>query len=359
MKRIALLLFSTLIFAASCEKEQTKNSCSESEQPKEPALLSINISTPATKASGSEHGNSASDSKINSLDILIFNNAEGAEYGLIEVYKNFTGDQLSDLSNIKILTTTGQKKLFIIGNSHISNTLKSITKYSDFQAIESSLLKENTGDFCMIYTADREFSYYNSLTANLARFVSRIKLGSLKTNFVGGPFEGMSLNNVKIYLLNAHSTKLMHDGKEPNNGRILNYKQANISDYQNSGIESFLYEAIDEPLTPTGEITSRYFYCYENLIDSETALNRYTRLVIEGELNGKTYYYPISINRNMFGYVHTNRHCGVQRNTSYTINCVISGVGSNNPDHIIEKKTITISVNITDWEEIGETDINF
>lgn len=359
MKRIALLLFSTLIFAASCEKDQTKNSCSEAEQTKEPALVSINICTPATKASGSEHGNSTSDPKINSLDILIFNYAYGAEHGLIEVYKHLSGDQLSNLSKIEIMSTVGHKKLFVIGNSHASNTLKSITKFSELQAIESSLLKENTGDFCMMYTAERDFTTYTSIAANLTRFVARVKLSSLKTNFTGGPFEGMSLNNVKLYLLNAHSTKLLHNGEDPTNGTIFNSKQLSISDYQNSGIESFLYEAIDEPLTPSGEITSRYFYCYENLINTETASNRYTRLVIEGELNGTTYYYPININRELFGYVYTNGHRGVKRNASYSINCVISGVGSNNPDKIIENKTITISISVTDWEEIGETVINF
>ena len=70
MKKTTLLLFTAFAImasAVSCQKEQIKNNIPLEEQAKESALLSINICTPATKAQGSEHGNSANDAKINTL----------------------------------------------------------------------------------------------------------------------------------------------------------------------------------------------------------------------------------------------------------------------------------------------------
>ncbi len=362
MKKITLLLFASvalLASVASCQKEQIKNNTPSEEQAKESALLSIKICTPATKAQGSEHGNSANDAKINTLEILIFNNGAGAENGLLEVYKNLSGSQLTDLSNIEITATTGAKKIFIIGNSHIGNTLKSITKYSDFEAIESSLLKENTQDFCMTYSSETTLAPVTEITAELTRMVARIKLGTLKTNFTGTSFEGKSLEDVKIYLLNAHSNKLLYNGEAAGSNSIFNYKRAATSDYESAEMEGILYEEINSPLSPSSEITSRFFYCYENLLASETASDRFTRLVIEGKLNGTTYYYPININREGFGYVETTSHKGVKRNASYSINCTITGIGSNDPDEIIENSTISVDITVTEWEDVDSAEINF
>ncbi len=362
MKKTTLLLFTAFAImasAVSCQKEQIKNNIPLEEQAKESALLSINICTPATKAQGSEHGNSANDAKINTLEILIFNNEQGAENGLLEVYKNLSGSQLTDLSNIEITATTGAKKLFIIGNSHIGNTLRSITKYSDFEAIESSLLSENTQDFCMTYSSETTLAPVTEITADLTRLVARVKLGSLKTNFTGTSFEGKSLEDVKIYLLNAHSNKLLYNGNAPSNSTIFNYKRAKTSDYESAEMNGILYESISSPLAPLGEITSHYFYCYENLLELETETDRYTRLVIEGKLNGTIYYYPININREGFGYVSTTSHKGVKRNASYSINCTITGIGSNNPDEIIENSTISVDITVTEWEDVDSAEINF
>ena len=361
MKKITLLSVATLtlLFAASCQKEQMKENCLPEEKTEEQALLTIDISAAATKASGSEHGNSANDAKINSLDILIFNNEEGTGNGRLEVYRNLSGSQLTNLSDIKITATTGAKKLFIIGNSHNGSTLKNITHYSDFEAVESSLLKENVRDFCMTYSCETTLAPVTEITAQLTRMVARVKLGTLKTNFTGTAFEGSSLNDVKIYLLNAHSNKLLHNGEAPGNSTVFNYKRAKTSDYENAEMEGILYETVNTPLTPGNEITSKYFYCYENLLDSETVSDRYTRLVIEGKLNGTTYYYPININREGFGYAATTSHKGVKRNASYSINCVISGIGSDNPDEIIENSAISVDITVTDWEDVETAEINF
>ena len=362
MKKITLLLFAAftmLVTAVSCQKEQIENKTPVEEKAKESALLSINICTPVTKASGSEHGNSANDANINTLEILIFNNEQGAENGLLEVYKNLSGSQLADLSNIEITATTGAKKIFIIGNSHIESRLKSIAKFSDFEAIESSLLNEDTKDFCMTYNSETTLSPVTEITAELTRLVARVKLGSLKTNFAETSFEGMSLEDVKIYLLNAHSNKLLYNGEAAGSTTIFNYKRAATSDYESAKMEGILYESINTPLAPGGDITSHFFYCYENLLASETDTDRFTRLVIEGKLNGTTYYYPININREGFGYVPTTSHKGVKRNASYSINCVISGIGSNDPDVIIESSAISVDITVTDWEDVDTADINF
>ena len=85
----------------------------------------------------------------------------------------------------------------------------------------------------------------------------------------------------------------------------------------------------------------------------------YTRLVIQGDLNGNTYYYPISINREGFGYSSVNGHCGVKRNTSYKLDVTICRPGSTDPDEILEYGTLSTNLNVLDWVTLPVVQVQF
>ena len=87
--------------------------------------------------------------------------------------------------------------------------------------------------------------------------------------------------------------------------------------------------------------TAHYLYCYPNPVttdsSSSTWSNRYTRLVVETTLGGTTYYYPVNIPT-------------PTANTLYQItNMQITGLGSDSPDKVVEKGSLSVSITVTDW----------
>lgn len=327
-------------------------------KPEESILyVSIAPENGRTKASGSGHGIQEDDNTVEYLEIFIFRN-EGEDAGSLESYKKFEGRELSGLKDLEVKATTGAKVIYAVANSHRSDW-KGITTLSRFRTVESSLLSENLKSFVMTGYIETTLQVKTSLTLSVSRLVARVRLASLKTDFAGTPYEGMALTDVKVYLLNARENILYHDGGVPSASRILNHKKVVEGDVNGCAMTGMLYDGVPEDVTDAGHHTDHYFYCYENSIASETESDRFTRLVIQGNLNGHTYYYPVDINREGFGYDPSNSHSGILRNTGYTVNVTILRPGSTDPDRPVEHGTMVTTLNVLDWETVPTVNVEF
>ena len=92
-------------------------------------------------------------------------------------------------------------------------------------------------------------------------------------------------------------------------------------------------------LTPA---TPYLFYPYQNLTAndangwSSTFSARKTRLVVAATIGGTKYYYPVVIDT-------------PARNTAYTVELTITGLGSTDPDKPVVKGSINASVTVQGW----------
>ena len=92
-------------------------------------------------------------------------------------------------------------------------------------------------------------------------------------------------------------------------------------------------------LTPT---TPYLFYCYPNSTTTDATgwsssfTARKTRLVVAATIGGTKYYYPVVIDT-------------PARNTAYTVELTITGLGSTDPDKPVQKGSITASVTVEGW----------
>ena len=120
-----------------------------------------------------------------------------------------------------------------------------------------------------------------------------------------------------------------------------------------------IYDEIPASITETAYTTKHYFYSYENLLASESGNKYFTRLVLQADLNNKTYYYPININREEYGYVESNGHKGVKRNTAYEMDIVITRPGSLDPNKPIQYGTLQLNLNVVDWATTPKASIIF
>ena len=120
-----------------------------------------------------------------------------------------------------------------------------------------------------------------------------------------------------------------------------------------------LYDETASAITDAGYNTTHTFYCYENMVASESADKKFTKLIIQADMNGHTYYYPISINREGFGYDASNGHAGIKRNTSYSVNVTILRPGSLDPDTPVEHSAMTATLNIAPWATVPAVSVIF
>ena len=94
------------------------------------------------------------------------------------------------------------------------------------------------------------------------------------------------------------------------------------------------------------------FRCFPNEAGAESLAAAFTRLVIEGEVAGETYYWPIDINRNNGGQ-------GISRNCRYIFDINLTRLGHCNPDTPIETSAAEIKMKIEPWEDKEDYGVRF
>ena len=342
MKKVFIAMGAIAAMACSCTKEEIKSE----EIPMQEGQINISfVNDVATRASGEGHGEQADDNNINSLEIFIFRIHEGeVDDGLVDGYKKLTGDELKNLSNVVIKTTSGKKMIYAIANSHKTDWSDGITR-ENVESQMAYLYKEDVRNFVMFASQEVTIHSETTISMVLTRMVSRVKLNSVTVSFAGSPFENSPLQNVKAYLTNVQAQKRLLDGSGTDL-KLVNQKKYVPEDMAGITMQGMLYDELAENINETTYSTPHYFYCYENNRNLETDDNRFTRLVIEGTLNGITYYYPIPIKN-------------LRRNSCYTVDVKIYRPGSLDPDKEVEYGTLDLRINVQGWNTLPGTVVEF
>lgn len=167
----------------------------------------------------------------------------------------------------------------------------------------------------------------------LSPLMARIRVNSLSADFHGRPYEGKPLEDVKVFLMNVHDRcRILSRASEASwaNFRERIYEDSII--YCDSGISinaSVAFPGID-------------LYCYPNDISEETPETPFTRLVIEGTIEGKTYYYPINIPR-------------LEGGKEYAYDITITRKGTSDPDTPAEVGIVRFNQAVLPWNDGDET----
>lgn len=331
-----------LAVICSCTKEDGR----EYIEPFQESVVYVSLNTEeSTKASGPAHGVQADDNNIQILEFFIFRDNEGQpDDGVLDGYRKFTAQEIGDLQDLEIQTTTGRKIIYAVANSHRANWA-GINTRDVFETQLTNLTDDDVKNFIMTGSTDAELQIATNISFSIKRMVSRVQLNSIKTDFAGGPYEGFQLKGIKAYITNVQGTKYICNGTGHNLSR-LNLAKYIAADSDGCTMAGMLYDNIAVDIDDSGYSTPHYFYCYENTITEENDSDRFTRLVIEGELNGITYFYPIPIK-------------GIERNCCYSVDIVIKRPGSLDPDADVEKGVVLADVSVLSWNVIPGTEVEF
>lgn len=181
-------------------------------------------------------------------------------------------------------------------------------------------------------------------TITLQPMLARITIRSVACDFSTRPYASEKLQQVKAYLTYA-SRECRPFAQDASPSSWLN--AGHLDEVETA---SFSHpEAILREISPAlgGRIYPKIdFYCYPNPSDGQEFGRPVTRLVLEGILQGTTYYYPIDLP-------------GLEGNVQYQMDITLTRAGTTDPDTPAESGSIRIEKTVMDWDGRELDDIHF
>lgn len=300
-------------------------SCAPADPFSEPPAVSTTFFLPEIQVLN-EHPTKASYegfSDISRLDLFVFNDDP-----LMRL------DSYSSLSRpstpyISVTSSTGDKILVVLANCDIDGLdISDFWNYEALEDIRCSLKDEDpsspvmSGECHFCAGAD----CYSPV--QLTPVLSNICIDYLKCNFAGRGYRSTTLGNASVYLTNISG-----------DCEVMRQDGFRITELQNSGALDIKYldtmrhpEMIYRKITP-GQWSPVNLYCYPNDSADGVLGSPHTRLVIQGDIDGRTYYYPIEVNQDGFGYSSGTR--GISRNIKYSYSITVTKKGSTDPDVLV------------------------
>lgn len=351
MKKVLLsfaAIFTILLTLVSCERPACPD-CNEEAS----STLTISLESDATKSNIAN--TQEEDNTITTVDVFVFRNTDptSADYQKLDTYKRFANDALEDLT---LTTTTGPKTICVIVNEH-TNAFKGVTNLTKFRELVTNLKDELVGSYTMYGEINETLGTTTSIAMSVKRHISRIGVTSIKTKFAGTPYADMTLSNIKLYLVNAHAQKVIYNNaSSPTTPLVYNSTKLVGEDANATEEANLIYEPLTGTIGDVGITTPYFFYCYSNETDDIPSC---TKMVLQADLDGVTYYYPILINQNGYGYSSSNGYYGVRRNTTYSYGITVTRPGSLDPNTPLVPGTLELTLNVDDWAVIPHFDKEF
>ena len=193
------------------------------------------------------------------------------------------------------------------------------------------------------------------LSLSVVPRTARIELRSLRCDFRGRSYEGANLENVKVYLTNVSASCSVLSDSLRSPFAFINAGHLNDSDLQGFRDPGLVCAALPRPVGDTTVYPEIILNCYPNMETESGPGSPFTRLVIEGSIQGKTCYYPIEINR---GAMATDPP-GVAADRTYRFDLTLTRKGADSPDGFLEPGTLMARLAVADWQTQKDTVITF
>ena len=290
----------------------------------------------------------AASGQIEEMDIFVFRNDRMQK---LDCYQKVEEPLLW---NNEIVSGTGERLIAVCANTGKSVIdWAAIKSLSYLRNLSVSLENENIGHPFMSGIAEVSAGKENRYKAiDLKPLLSIVEVRSINCDFTGRPYAGEVLEDVKVYLTNVNAECRMLENSEILPTRIINAGRYNEDDVLKFKDQGMIVREIK------GDIGKNVLYpdirliCYPNNSVTEGPGTPFTRLVIEGKINGETFYWPLNINKDNDGY-------GIGRNERYIFDITITRKGTKDPDTPVRKKEIEIIFNTEKWNEKEDCGIIF
>ena len=340
MKKTLFIMAAIAAMACSCDKNSDCEPCQEGETK---ATLNVSLDfedEPQTRATSYVTAQTY-ETKVNDVQVLVFDST-----GALNAYV----DADTKTSGISISTTAGSKTVWAVVNGP---NLSSITTLSALQSTAVDLSANSTTETTGFVMAGSTTCTVGSsaATASVAvkRLVARVALQKIN-NSLPGSYGALTANNVTLINVAGNqnlagtasvSTWYNKMGREDGMGSSAIIDGSNYL----ATCANLTFKSVGTAIANGGSLTPAtpyLFYCYPNSTTTDATgwsssfTARKTRLVVAATIGGTKYYYPVVIDT-------------PARNTAYTVELTITGLGSTDPDKPVQKGSITASVTVEGW----------
>ncbi|MCM1501888.1 MAG: hypothetical protein NC115_04380 [Bacteroidales bacterium] len=280
--------------------------------------------------------NTGSSSDDGTTDIFIFMNDRLRR---LDSYQRVTG------RHVKVASRAGERIMVAISNPHRErDSWRWISSYEALQKESMQLSSDSPDCPAMAGEAIIQAGSGIAYAIQMDRLMSQICINSLRADFLGTEYEGEDLTDTRIYLTNVNAEYSFMQTGPSNPGQIVNFGSLDEEATGNFAHSEMLIQEIGK-VSAKGIPDPIRLFCYPCDHSAETSGSPFTRLVIEGRIRGKLYYYPITINREPFG------AGGIERNSIYMYDITINRSGTPDPDIPADSRQVTVIGEIAPWNE--------
>lgn len=304
MKVIPYIFFSSLIVAGSCSKDTDFVSGKR-----------VDVEYFTTKAQGLD--------EVQSIAVLVFDMK-----GRMEAFScNHSG-------SVSIPLPAGEEFEYRVLANTPESVLKKVSCMADFAALRVELNQKS-----MIGKGRRKIIEGAVISVPLERPFSKIRLEKITPAFYGKFYPGSKVFLERVFIINTPAEALLEKDSECSNW----YNKMSLDPHPEALLVKNLHREIfsgDSDMELGLE-----FICIPNVIDN--GVNswsnmlwspRNTRLVVEISVDGKAYYYPVTMP-------------AMRRNRIYKISkLVVQSPGSEHPDKPVLKEELKFSIEIVPWK---------
>lgn len=304
IKKICFAAMAALAAVSCCEKNVELPQYEESE---ELVTFSVSVPEPETKNVGV-----AEETNVNSLQVIVFN-----RYGLYETSAYATR------SSVDLTCTAGEKRMIALVNANREENIRNV---DDLAGRPLYLKDTGEGDLVMLGDTTLTVSAGTPITVDVSYLSSKISLETVRLQLADEQHKDLPFAVKAVFL-----TNVVGDRKYMTDSTPSVWYHEGVYDSDNT--LPFLHDRVNSGQLISGEKqygTKHYFYCYPNQTDTKT------RLVIQTEIAGQTYYYPIELNE-------------VIENNEYSYSVVLTRFGAESPDGTLDKGSYSVKVSMKNW----------
>jgi len=285
---------------------------------------------------------------VENMDIFTFNDDK---LMLLDSYQHIDGQKTS----VGIRSQNGDKIVFACINSQREKyDWAAINSFPSIKEVEVDLSKERRSSPCMTGIVEINAGNEEEYRLELRRITSEIILRSIRCDFRNKSYEGNNIEEVKVYLTNVNTRCSITSEGAATPTEIINAGGLVYEDLEDFVEPDMILQTIDRSIGRTVLRPDIRLSCYPNAGTADTPGTPYTRLVIEGKIDGITYWWPVDINRNG-----SNEEQGIYRNRQYIFDIIIKRKGTSDPDTVIETEDAEIKMSIQPWKEKEDHTIGF
>ena len=282
------------------------------------------------------------------LDILIF---EDDRLGRLDAYQRISEFD----SDIAYVESTGGKKIifFCTSGPYYRHEWRRINSYSALYQMRAELRHESR-EFLTRTAECRTTAGDRYGTAVLKPLTCKIQIDAISYDFSGTPYSNSHITDLKAYLINVNSSCPLTCSSPEKPVQIINHGRLSPEDINSMTEPDLVYSHLTDKLEGGRMQPVSDFICMPNHGTEGNPGNPPTRLVLEGVIDGHTYYWPVNVGSDKGKGTYL-----AERGCCYAYDIHIRRKGTSDPDIPVSTSTGEIKLNVKSWIEKTEYGIEF